>query len=103
MTIKEFSQKHSLVFFWATIVLVTLFLLTICIGDKGRHMMKGGYDYERYDKKMMYKPGMQGQQRQMMDTNNPNQPLINDTPSGGAAGTVETGTQANPNIPLEVQ
>lgn len=97
MTIKEFSQKHSLVFFWATIILVALFLLTACMGGKSRHMMmKKGYGYDRYDKKMMYRD-----QRQMMDPNKPNQPLINDTP--GAAGTVETGAQADPNVPLEVQ
>ena len=104
MTIKEFSQKHSLVFFWATIVLVVLFLLTTCVGGRGRYkMMKGGwnddYGYERYDKKMMNNNN--GQQRQMMDPNNPNQPLINDTPN--AAGTFETGMDANPNVPLEVQ
>lgn len=83
MTIKEFSQKHSLVFFWATIVLVVLFLLTTCIGGKGKHMMmKGGYGYDRYEKKMMNKP-------------------VNDMPD--PAGTVEEGTLPDPNIPLEVQ
>ena len=92
MTIKEFAHKHSLVFFWATIVLVVLFLLTACMDGRGRHMkIKGGY--ERYDKKMI--------NRQMMDSNNPNQPLINDTP--GAAGTFEAGMDADPNVPLEVQ
>lgn len=86
MTIKEFSQKHSLVFFWATIILVALFLLTVCMEGKGRHMMmKGGY--ERYDKKMM-----QRDQRQMMDPN-----------TQGAVGTFEAGMEADPNVPLEVQ
>jgi hypothetical protein len=62
-------------------------------------MMKGGYGYDRYDKKMMNKK--QEGQRQMMGPNNQNQPLINDTPD--AAGTFEAGAAANPNVPLEVQ
>ncbi len=100
MTIKEFSHKYSLVFFWATIILVVLFLLTACFGGRGRHMMmKGGYGYDRYDKKMMN--NKQEGQRQMMGPNNQNQPLINDTPD--AAGTFEAGAAANPNVPLEVQ
>jgi hypothetical protein len=104
MTIKEFSQKHSLVFFWATIVLVVLFLLTTCMSCKSRHMMmKGGDGYDRYDKKMMNKPSTQGQQRQMMGPGQGQGYMINNTPGAGAAGTVEAGTQADPNIPVEVQ
>lgn len=108
MTIKEFSQKHSLVFFWATIFLVVLFLLTACVGGRGRYtMMRGGwnddYGYERYNKKMINRSGNQVQQRQMMSPNDTNQPLINNTPGAGAAGTFEAGMNANPNVPLEVQ
>lgn len=92
MTIKEFSHKHALVFFWATVVLAVLLVTTSAgrmHGGRG-DMMRGGY--ERGGKMM---------QRQMMDPNNPNQPLINDTP--GAAGTFEAGMEANPNVPLETQ
>ncbi|MBC7981946.1 hypothetical protein H7X65_02610 [Candidatus Parcubacteria bacterium] len=103
MTIKEFSHKHSLVFFWATVVLAVLLLITTCGQGRDRYMMKGGY--ERGGKMMnrQYNNNQSGQQRQMMDPNNPNQPLINDTPGAGAAGTVETGAPVNPNVPLEVQ
>jgi len=106
MTIKEFSHKHSLVFFWATIVLAAL-LICSSIGRMHGYrgdMMRGGYErdgrmMERQDNRGGNMQG--GQQRQMMDPNNPNQPLINDTPN--AAGTVETGAQADPNVPLEAQ
>ncbi len=109
MTIKEFSHKHSLVFFWATVVLAILLLLTTCFGGRGYYgrgymMMREGYGYDRFDKKMMNnRPGtnIPGAQRQIMNPNYPNQPLINDTPN--TAGTVETGVQVDPNIPVEVQ
>ncbi len=99
MTIKEFSHKHSLVFFWATVVLAALALFTyiasIHRGYGPRMMMRG--DYRGHKGDMM----MRGGQRQMMDYNNPNQPMINDTP--GAAGTVEAGADIDPNVPVEVQ
>ena len=94
MTIKEFSHKHSLVFFWATVVLAVLLILTAVAGEnQGRRgeMMRGGYDRE--GGRMMNRQGgnyNNGNQRQMMDPNNPNQPLINDTPGAqmNASGTV---------------
>ncbi|MBC7981816.1 hypothetical protein H7X65_01950 [Candidatus Parcubacteria bacterium] len=96
MTLKEFSHKHALLFFWATIILAIILLCSsMCRMHGGRgDMMRGGYDKSG---KMMERGG----QRQMMNPNNPNQPLINDTP--GAAGTVETGAPVNPNVPVEVQ
>lgn len=105
MTIKEFSHKHSLVFFWTTVVLAILLLLTTCFGGRGGYMIMRdgyGYGYDRYDKKMMNNrpdTNIQGGQRQMMGPGQgQGQPLINN-----AAGTVEAGAPVNPNVPLEVQ
>ena len=64
MSIKEFSHKHSLIFFWSTIVLVIiLIIITIC-SERGygpRGMMKGGYynDHNRYEKGQMMRGGYQ--------------------------------------------
>ncbi len=104
MTIKEFSHKHASVFFWATIVLAVLLIISTCgrmHGGRGYMKMKSHYGDERGFNRQGGQMIRGGDQRQMMDPNNPNQPIINDTP--GAAGTVETGTQADPNVPLEVQ
>jgi hypothetical protein len=56
MTIKEFSHKHSLVFFWATIVLALLFVVTAAgRRDDYRygHMMRNGNDYGGQRMRMM--------------------------------------------------
>lgn len=100
MTIKEFSHKHSLVFFWATIVLVVLFLLTACIGGKGRHMMmkKGyGYDHDRYEKRMMNKSGYE---KQMMGPGK-GQNMMNGSYEN--MDTIEVEAVSDTNISQEVQ
>lgn len=44
MTIKEFSQKHSLVFFWTTVVLLILNIIMTCGAAR---FERYDYDYER--------------------------------------------------------
>ena len=89
MTIKEFSEKHGIVFFWATIVLVVLNLI-MSLGamrldhrNGGKGMMKDGYG--RYEKMKMDKKGGDP----MMNMQKPEVPQ-------DAAGTLPEGTGAVP-------
>lgn len=94
MTIKEFSHKHSLVFFWATIVLALLFVVTAAgrmHGDRYGRMMRDGNEYG--GQRMMNR---QGGQRMM----NPN---MNYGPQGQVDATVPVGSAPIDGAPVEAQ
>ncbi len=65
MTIKEFAYKHSLTFFWSTIVLAIIILLMLVAGlDRNRFENKrdfGNRDLDRRGGQMMDRYNTRGQ------------------------------------------
>ena len=64
MTIKEFSNKNGLVFFWSTIILAILLLITMTFGCMMRCNDGEGY---RYRENMQQERVKRGSQRPMMN------------------------------------
>lgn len=68
MTIKEFSHKHSLVFFWTTVILAILLLITMTFNCLTRferlERFDGGY---RYQNETRQDRNIRGVQRPMMN------------------------------------
>lgn len=67
MTIKEFAHKHSLTFFWSTIVLAIIILLVLVSGFN-RDRFEGRRDFRDRD---FDRRGGQMMNRPMMNNQNP--------------------------------